>query len=400
VKRRLIYFCIVWLLAEAAALAAGNYQRTKDGKVTVWNGDPKPGDAARWFGGRDKDGYASGAGTLIWYNAAGAFYARYHGKMVRGKFDGAIDVRSQGKVAHAIFADGKRTTRWAAGPTSQSQVASTAENGPTVNHPDQQAPKNPEMIREQAAPAAKAETRGLTSARTDDQTVAKMKPEEQPQNSSQPSGVISAEAEAPNADQPHQNIPAQEPERETPKIVQQTPSPPSQRSGVADAEPGRQTAEELKENIPSEGPAMEKQMDKPAAEVSEQKPSPEATRPTPTIQDKPEVADLSGPPSELRTNSAGALAPPDIGPEVASSPSGAQLIPHEAIALADDEARAHGYDLAGYERAKGDYSAVKKQWSFFYNAKNAGGAVDKPPAFLVTVDDATKKAAVIANERD
>src|ERR1043166_7247223 len=102
------------------ALAAGDYERTKDGKVTVWNGDPKPGDVARWFGGHDKDGSASGVGTLIWYTGDGQVYASYHGKMVRGKLDGPVDSRSGRKVAHAIFVDGERTTRWAAGSIAKS----------------------------------------------------------------------------------------------------------------------------------------------------------------------------------------------------------------------------------------------------------------------------------------
>ncbi len=36
--------------------------------------------------------------------------------MVRGKFDGSVNVHSNGKTQHAIFVDGKRTSRWARGP--------------------------------------------------------------------------------------------------------------------------------------------------------------------------------------------------------------------------------------------------------------------------------------------
>ncbi|MFN2541264.1 MAG: hypothetical protein ABR514_03725, partial [Chthoniobacterales bacterium] len=123
-KVRFICFCTALVVVGAGiALGAGNYQRTKDGKAIVWNGEPKPGDAASWFGGRDKDGYASGMGTLIWYRANGQLYARYHGETVRGKVDGPIDVQSHGKIAHALFADGKRMTRWTPGAAS-SRLAS------------------------------------------------------------------------------------------------------------------------------------------------------------------------------------------------------------------------------------------------------------------------------------
>jgi hypothetical protein len=36
--------------------------------------------------------------------------------MVRGKFDGQVNVNSKGKTAHATFVDGKRAGKWSAGP--------------------------------------------------------------------------------------------------------------------------------------------------------------------------------------------------------------------------------------------------------------------------------------------
>ena len=97
------------------AFGEGTYQRTKDGKTIVWNNDPKSGDAAAWFGDRDAEGYATKVGTLTWYTSNGAVYARYFGNMVRGKFDGMVNVHFKGRTDHAIFLDGQRTTRWAAG---------------------------------------------------------------------------------------------------------------------------------------------------------------------------------------------------------------------------------------------------------------------------------------------
>ena len=109
-----VFSALVWF--ASVAFGAGDYQRTKDGKTTVWNAEPKPGDEATWFGDRDGEGYATGAGTLTWYTAKGNVYGRYFGNMVRGKFSGPVNVHSKGKTGHATFADGKRTSSWASGP--------------------------------------------------------------------------------------------------------------------------------------------------------------------------------------------------------------------------------------------------------------------------------------------
>src|SRR6266571_2609463 len=116
---RVVFVCGVLLsILAGAAFGAGEYQRTKDGKTIVWNDDPKPGDAAKWWGDRDKDGYASRVGELTWYTAEGTLYARYYGNMVRGKFDGPVNVHVKGRTGHAFFIDGRQMTRWAAGRAS------------------------------------------------------------------------------------------------------------------------------------------------------------------------------------------------------------------------------------------------------------------------------------------
>ena len=109
------------LVFANVALGEGTYQRTRNGKTFVWNNHPKFGDEATWLGGRDRERYARGFGTLTWYTKESRFarptlYARYWGNMVRGKFDGPVNAHSKRKTLHAIFADGARTTRWAAGP--------------------------------------------------------------------------------------------------------------------------------------------------------------------------------------------------------------------------------------------------------------------------------------------
>src|SRR4051794_27554627 len=99
---------LISLAALTHAFAAdGVYQKTRDGKTTVWNSDPKPGDEATWTGDRDREGYAKGFGTLAWYtmsNAGGGraaaaqqkpeLFARYFGNMEQGKFDGPVNVHA------------------------------------------------------------------------------------------------------------------------------------------------------------------------------------------------------------------------------------------------------------------------------------------------------------------
>lgn len=132
VTARFLFVCAALVGFASAALGDGIYQRTKDGKTMVWNNDPKPGDVAAWSGDRDREGYASGFGTLTWYReqqksetgaAKSALHARYWAYMVRGKFNGPVNIHSKGKTDHAIFVDGRRTSRWAAGPAPSRRVA-------------------------------------------------------------------------------------------------------------------------------------------------------------------------------------------------------------------------------------------------------------------------------------
>ena len=118
---RFIFVCGTLLLLLGIAHGEGNYQRTRNGKTLVWNEHAKAGDQATWSGGRNRDGYARGFGTLVWYTKeAGStkpqLYARYWGNLVDGKFNGPVNVHSKKKTHHAIFADGARVTRWTPGP--------------------------------------------------------------------------------------------------------------------------------------------------------------------------------------------------------------------------------------------------------------------------------------------
>jgi hypothetical protein len=142
------------LLASVALGAAGAYQSTKDGKTTVWNSKPRPGEAADWSGKRDRDGYATGFGTLTWFNAKGTVYARYYGNVVRGKLNGPVNVHSKGKTGHAYFVDGERSTPWATGPAPLRMVAPEETEPTKIQEVATAKPETPEA--EPQAPAEKA----------------------------------------------------------------------------------------------------------------------------------------------------------------------------------------------------------------------------------------------------
>jgi hypothetical protein len=112
---RQILLAILSLFAVGCLNAQGVYQTAKDKKTMVWNSAPKPGDTAKWEGHRNREGYASGFGTLTWYTANGKIFALYYGNMVDGKLDGPVNAHSNGRVAHATFAEGKRISPWTGG---------------------------------------------------------------------------------------------------------------------------------------------------------------------------------------------------------------------------------------------------------------------------------------------
>ena len=179
-RGRFLFICGALLVIANVALGDGTYQRTKDGKTFVWNNHPKPGDQATWSGGRDREGYARGFGTLTWYtaeqesetgSAKPAVYARYWGNMLRGKLNGPVNVHSKRKTNHAIFAEGSRRTRWAAGPApsragtqwraiivqrSEARGQRSTENAQR-SQPDRHLTPNSEGFREQAVQRPMAE---------------------------------------------------------------------------------------------------------------------------------------------------------------------------------------------------------------------------------------------------
>jgi hypothetical protein len=141
---RLLFFgSALWLLpllVTSAFAGEGEYLKTMDDKTLVWNNYPSPGDAVEWSGERDKEGYATGYGTVIWYKPTTSGYTfvkksrptvvgRYSGTMLKGKFEGVVvKIGTGGKItwqpmskdSHATFVGGKQTSDWVAGPAPDS----------------------------------------------------------------------------------------------------------------------------------------------------------------------------------------------------------------------------------------------------------------------------------------
>jgi len=163
VTARCLFVCSTLLLFANGADGGGIYQHTRDGRTFVWNNDPKRDDEAMWSGDRDSNGYATGYGTLTWYKVqravetgsnipssqgrvvSAAVTNRYSGKMVRGKFEGAVlNVDAHGKVFHGTFVSGTKAAAWVAGPLpplnqqpnkNVSKSAASAEPAPPAAGP-------------------------------------------------------------------------------------------------------------------------------------------------------------------------------------------------------------------------------------------------------------------------
>jgi ketosteroid isomerase-like protein len=119
---RSVFVCSALLLFASVVYGAGSYQPTKDGKTLVWNESSKRGKEATWSGRRDKNGFATGFGTLTWYQVApttvtgsnipdarryAVVISRCSGKMVEGKFEGAVTyVDANGKRLQAGLVNG------------------------------------------------------------------------------------------------------------------------------------------------------------------------------------------------------------------------------------------------------------------------------------------------------
>jgi hypothetical protein len=358
--------CTGTLLSFGVAFGEGDYQKTKDGRTTVWNSEPKPGDQATWFGDRDGEGYAKGAGTLTWYTESGTIYGRYFGNMVKGKFTGPVNLHLKGRTAHAVFADGQRVTRWTGGPASsrtaiepgQQLVAKANAAKPSIA---QSATQNPIAAKPQ--PAATEKAKSSESIAMTDAT----KPSE---SSASTSTTTATNAQPAN------------------------PEPPAEGPSQVN-----QDVAKVEEAKPEEAKPIAAAMPKPKPSVA--KSNPKVDRSTASNKAKrgmdSSLEQLVGPPTSLHTEPTTDVAP-TIAPAVdkLEAPAGpnTELSAQDAINLADTEASAQGYDLNEYQRPKADYSTVRDKWSIFYDSKPTEGMTQMGKHFLVTIEDKTKKASI------
>ena len=173
---RSLFVCSALLLFASVAYGAGSYQRTRDGKTLVWNDSPKLGEEATWSGKRDKNGFAAGSGTLTWYKVEPTIvtgsnipdarrYAvvinRYSGKMVRGKWKGAVThVDANGKRLQATFVNGGKR------PVNRPPHPAPATPTPTPapeQSPSPAAQETPTAVPQQTATLAPEQTATRTS---------------------------------------------------------------------------------------------------------------------------------------------------------------------------------------------------------------------------------------------
>lgn len=153
------------LLLIVNIVCGGEYQRALDGKTLVWNNNPEPDDAVSWSGKQDKDGYATGYGTLVWYRMQRARVtgsnlptekrvpiSSYSGKMVHGKLTGAVTAAEpSGKLYHGTFVDGRRTADWTEGAprVRRGELVEAASPG--------EGPARAKSAKVERSPAAKSE---------------------------------------------------------------------------------------------------------------------------------------------------------------------------------------------------------------------------------------------------
>jgi len=188
---RSLFVCSAVLLFASVGYSAGSYQRTRDGKTLVWTDLPKSGEEATWSGKRDKKGFAVGSGTLTWYKVVPTFETgslipdtrhavvvnRYSGKMVHGKFKGAVTyVDANGRKRSVNLPQHNRQSlRKKATPAQTPAVTVTSELTPgPVTPTSQSAPEqSPSRGAQETPNAAPQQTATLarqqTVARTSEQ---------------------------------------------------------------------------------------------------------------------------------------------------------------------------------------------------------------------------------------
>ena len=344
-RARFLFICGALLVIANVALGDGTYQRTKDGKTFVWNNHPKPGDQATWSGGRDREGYARGFGTLVWYtaeqesetgSAKPAVYARYWGNMLRGKLNGPVNVHSKRKTNHAIFADGSRRTRWAAGPAPSR--AGTQWRAIIV-----QRSQGPDRRSEAGGPAA--------------------------------AGKLQSTENAQRSELDRHLTPNSESFRE--QAVQRP---------MAERQPEAPAEGPLVRRSEARGPAA------PGKLQSEEGAQPSANFSTARTDVDESLRLLSWPPPFLRMRSInkGSAA-------AASMRANGRLSKEQVVDLADAAARSRGYDPTEYQRQELQYDPSDQAWSLVYDERSPEGG-ESGKHLSVAVGDKTKRTALVTGK--
>jgi hypothetical protein len=390
-RLRSILVCGGLLLLASSSFAQGEYQQAKDGKTLIWNGTPKPGETATWDGDRDKENYATGFGALTWYTANGKVYGLYYGNMAHGKLEGPVNVHTNGRTAHAYFADGGRVTGWARGPAPSKMAvpeeaivekrkvqagkeAAAAKRTADVAEAERKRKPAPEKLRPAESVATKSETKPEKAEVSSSETP----------GSETPAAVVEKQSEPPTVASPARTFDEPTPIPAKPEIASRK-SEPTQRPT---AEPSVTTS------VINEPPHEE--LTTPKTEIAGG--ASEITRESPPASTKKESpADVSlkalvGPPSSLRTTTE--TSTPKMETETSTSRDSVPLTEAQAIDLADTEARRQGAPLDDYQRPKVDHSAVKGRWSLFYDLKEGKSAAESGGPFTVTVEDKTKKVEI------
>lgn len=385
------------MFACATLALAGEYQQTRDGKTSVWNVSPKSGETAAWSGSRDKQGYATGFGTITWYTAQGTVYSEYYGNMVNGKLEGPVNMHTGRRTAHAYFVDGGRVTAWARG-RAPSQMNVPEELVAKRRKAESEPPKPKAERAEAKKPATEKLATSSEAVRPVEQppkpAVAETKPKPTPakRESIEPPALETpppvSKATPPPVAETTATIPTPEPTESASSSME----PPK----IAETQESSNPFAEETPAPPRPEPTVERRSEAPTPEPTvEQKPEAVEPASTPEESRKSSLNDLTGPPSSLRENPT--AAPKSETTRSSGTHGVASLSEDEAIGVADAEARAKGYDLDQYQRPKADFSAVKDKWSLFYTLKDPKAAGGDLQPFSVTVEDKSRKAEVRRN---
>ena len=399
--RFLIVFSAV--LSFASLGFCGAFQKTKDGKTSVWNEHPKKGDIASWVGDRDDEGYANGFGTLTWSkeeDGKSVVYARYFGNMVHGKFDGGVNAHSNGRTSHAFFTEGTRTSPWATGTapmlgpvpekkgrTKKERALATEANEPRETPPT---PKRPvpdlEKVRKEAAvpPSPTLAPQPTEKPRSEEKESVPREAEATPTLPPIPEKVATPIAAEPLP------IPSS-----TPPAVAETRNPPLTRE--------TETPTPSPSVIPSPTPPLVAQKEEATPRAPEPTPpaiptprplrSPPKSSRGPSAKPKRTVDEslraLAGPPSSLRKDS--------VSEAQAQNGSSANppLSKDEVVDLANTVARTHGYHLGDFEHSPPEYNEVDETWTVSYDEK-AEESSSAGKHFSVRIDGKTKKSTIVS----